>query len=184
MRSMSFHWILATHWTLAMALAASSGTASQKSFPVGTKAPMIASPQWINTEPLGSSDLEGKILLVQFWTFGSVECMRTVPAMRKLRKLLPASEVVVVGVHTPESDHEKELPHLRDAIRSLEIDYPVAVDNDRVIWKGFHNRSWPRLYVVDRRGVIRYVHAGDLREHTARWDELLEVISRLRKELS
>jgi thiol-disulfide isomerase/thioredoxin len=175
---MSFYWILA------ITLTASSGTVGQKpSSQVGTKAPMIASPQWINTEPLGSKDFGGKVLLVQFWTFGSVDCMRTVPAMRKLRKLLPTSEVMVVGVHTPESDHEKELPHLRDAIRSLEIDYPVAVDNDRVIWKGFRNRSWPALYVVDGRGVIRYVHAGDLREHTARWDTLLEMISRLRKEV-
>ena len=175
---------MAIHWILAIALLTSSGSVGKKPAPqVGTKAPTIVSRQWLNMYPLEPKDFEGKILVVEFWTFGSVKCMATVSAMRKLHRLFPTNEVAVVSVHTPESDHEKELQHLEDAIRSLDIDYPVAVDNDRVIWKDFHNRQWPALYVVDRREVIRYVHTGDLREHTARWDSLLEAIQIVRKEV-
>jgi alkyl hydroperoxide reductase subunit AhpC len=176
-RHMSFHWMLV------MILVASPASAGKKSdSQVGTRAPAIASPYWINTDPIESKDLEGKIVLVEFWTFGSVPCMATVSAMHKLRKLLRSSEVAIVSVHTPESDREKESRHLEDAVRSLGIDYPVAVDNDRVIWRNFRARHWPTLYVVDQHGIIRYVHRNDLREHTARWDSLLEMIRDLRKQ--
>ena len=176
-RRMSFYWMLV------MILAASPVSAGKRSDSlVGTKAPAIASPHWINTDPIVPKDLEGKIVLVEFWTFGSVPCMATVSAMNKLRKLLPSGDVAIVSVHTPASDREKESRHLEDAVHTLGVDYPVAVDNDHAIWRDFRARDWPTLYVVDQHGIIRYVHRSDLREHTARWDSLLLRIRDLRKQ--
>lgn len=174
---MSFHWILA------VALVASPGGSGRKPTSlVGAKAPAIKSRQWINGDSLGFSHLEGRVVLVQFWAFDNERCMWTVPAMRQLRRLLPTSEVVLLSVHTPETDRERERVHLDDAVRNLDIDYPIAIDNDRATWDAFHGRIRPSLYVIDRRGNIRHVLTGELRPRTKRWDALLEVVDRLRQE--
>ena len=171
------------HWILAVALVASTGSLGRKpTSQVGVRAPAIASRQWINGDSLGSSHLEGRVVLVQFWAFDNDRCMWTVPAIRQLRRLFPAREVAVVSVHTPETDRERERVHLDDAVRNLDIDYPVAIDNDRAIWDAFQARIRPSLYVIDRRGIIRHVFTGDLRTRTKRWDALLEVVDRLRQE--
>ncbi|HEY2955678.1 MAG TPA: redoxin domain-containing protein [Candidatus Eisenbacteria bacterium] len=166
----------------AMALIPSAAAAAKPASPVGAKAPAIASSHWINSRPLGSKDLEGKVVVVEFWTFACINCMRTIPAMRRLHALLPRDEVAIVGVHSPETDRERELVHLEDAVRSLDIDYPIAVDNDFRLWRGFQNRYWPALYVLDKHGIVRHVHVGELHERSAAWDQMLEVIGRLRKE--
>ena len=122
------------------------------------------------------------MVVVEFWTFGCINCVRTVPAMRRLHAAYPSDSLVIVGVHTPEFDHERSRVNAERAIARLEVRYPVALDNDFAIWRAFKNRYWPALYVIDRRGVIRHTHVGELHQGTPRWNELLKLIDRLLRE--
>ena len=146
------------------------------------RAPAIVSDRWLNSQPLTAIDLKGRVVVVEFWTFGCINCIRTAPAMRQLRASYAPDRVVVVGIHTPEFEHEKNAANVERAIARLGISYPVAMDNDFAIWRRFDNRYWPALYVIDRRGVIRHTHVGELHQGTPRWSELLELIDRLLKE--
>ena len=146
------------------------------------RAPIVASDRWFNSRPLTAADLSGKVVVVEFWTFGCINCVRTVPALRALHASFPRSEVVVLGVHTPEFERERRASEVARAIERLGVAYPVALDNDYKNWRAYGNQYWPALYVVDRRGVIRYSHVGELHEGTSSWRELLAVIERLRRE--
>jgi thiol-disulfide isomerase/thioredoxin len=180
--------ILATRlaaWTLAgttLGAAAGAGLGAGAPHAQDRRAPALRSAHWINSPPLAAADLRGRVVLVEFWTFDCINCRRTVPAMRRLRALLPDSEVVIVGVHTPELERERNLDNVKAAVARLEVKYPVAIDNDYAIWRAFGNRYWPALYVVDRRGVIRHTHIGELHPGSADWRDLLGLIDRLRRE--
>lgn len=150
----------------------------------GPRAPEIRCEHWINSRPLRPADLRGKVVVVEFWTFDCINCLRTLPAMKALRKSLPESEVVIVGVHTPELDHERNLDNVRRAVTRLGVSYPVAFDGDYAVWRSFGNRYWPALYVIDRRGVIRHTHVGELHRNTPAWNQVIGVIERLRREPS
>lgn len=108
--------------------------------------------------------------------------MRTIPAVRELYKTYRDSGLVVIGVHSPEFNHEKELANVEEAIARLDVPYPVAIDNDFVTWRAFNNHYWPALYLIDKRGVIRYTHVGELHTGTKNWDELVNLIEQLQKE--
>jgi len=165
-----------------LATAASSGGAGDAARPRGPRAPAVKSERWVNSKPLSALDLQGKVVLVEFWTFGCINCVRTIPAMRKLHAALPDRDVAIVSVHTPEFDHERSPENVEQAVARLGVRYPVAIDNDYRVWRAFKNRYWPALYVVDRRGVIRHTHIGELHEGTPAWDRVLELIEELRKE--
>ena len=150
--------------------------------PAGPRAPLVASDRWLNSPPLAASDLAGKVVLVEFWTFACINCIRTVPAMRALHDAFPASEVVVLSVHTPELERERRADAVARAIERLGVRYPVAIDNDFKNWRAYENRYWPALYLVDRRGVIRATHIGELHQGTAAWRALLATIEALRRE--
>ena len=167
---------------IAVLAAGPATVAAAPNRPRGPLAPPLRSERWINSRPLAQADLRGKVLLVEFWTFDCINCIRTVPAMRQLRASLPVSEVVIVGVHTPELDRERELRNVERAVARLGVTYPVALDNDYAIWRSFNNRYWPALYVVDKRGVIRHVHTGELHQRTSDWDEVTSLVESLRKE--
>jgi alkyl hydroperoxide reductase subunit AhpC len=90
--------------------------------------------------------------------------------------------LIVVGVHSPEFSHERELANVKEAIARLDVPYPVAIDNDFKTWRAFGNRYWPTLYLIDKRGVIRYTHIGELHVGTRGWNELAALIERLQAE--
>ncbi len=108
--------------------------------------------------------------------------MRTIPAVRELYNRYQDRGFVVIGMHSPEFQYEHDVNNVKDAIARLDVPYPVALDNDFAVWNAFHNRYWPSLYLVDKRGVIRYNHIGELHQNTGDWTEITEKIDALLKE--
>ncbi len=117
--------------------------------------------EWINAEALTAARLRGKVVLVQFWTYSCINWLRTLPAVRAWAAKYQDKGLVVVGVHTPEFEFEKDIDNVRRATREMNIGYPVAVDSGSVIWRAFGNEYWPALYFVDARGRIRHHHWGE-----------------------
>lgn len=117
---------------------------------------------WINTPAaLTRDNLRGKVVLVEFWTYSCINCLRTLPYVRAWEQKYGASGLVVIGVHTPEFGFEQQTANVQRAARHLRIDYPVALDSKRAIWRAFNNRAWPALYFVDARGRIRHRQVGE-----------------------
>ncbi|MCJ7420558.1 cytochrome c biogenesis protein DipZ [Sphingomicrobium astaxanthinifaciens] len=116
---------------------------------------------WINSPPLAAADLAGKVVLVDFWTYSCINCIRAVPYVRAWYERYADDGFVVVGVHTPEFAFERRRANLERAVVDARIAYPVALDNDWSIWRAFDNRYWPAHYLIDARGRIRYHHFGE-----------------------
>src|SRR3954452_9032960 len=110
---------------------------------------------WLNTEPLDSGELRGRVVLADFWTLTCINWLRTEPYIRAWSQAYRDDGLVVLGVHTPEFSFEHAIDRVRLAAKDREIDYPVVVDNDYEVWNAFANHYWPALYFVDRKGVIR-----------------------------
>jgi len=116
---------------------------------------------WINTQPLTREDLRGKTVLVDFWTYSCINCLRALPYVRAWEPKYRDHGLVVIGVHSPEFAFERDERNVRQAVRDLSVVYPVAMDNNFAIWRAFHNRFWPQHYLIDAEGRIRYVHSGE-----------------------
>lgn len=116
---------------------------------------------WLNSPPLTREGLRGKVVLVDFWTYSCVNCLRTLPYVRAWYEKYRDQGLVVVGVHAPEFAFEKDLGNVRRAVADLKVDYPVAVDNDYAIWRGFNNEYWPAHYFIDAQGRIRHHRFGE-----------------------
>jgi thiol-disulfide isomerase/thioredoxin len=119
---------------------------------------------WINTpsnKPLTAKDLKGKVVVVDFWTYSCINCLRAVPYIRAWEDKYKSSGLVVIGVHTPEFAFEKDGPNVQRAIDKFSINYPVALDSKQAIWNDFQNEYWPAHYFLDRQGKVRYAHFGE-----------------------
>ena len=116
---------------------------------------------WLNSEPLGRAELQGKVVLVDFWTLTCINWLRTEPYIRAWSRAYRDDGLVVIGVHTPEFSFEHDLELVQRATEDMDIDYPVVQDNDYAVWSAFDNHYWPALYFVDREGVIRDQHFGE-----------------------
>jgi thiol-disulfide isomerase/thioredoxin len=116
---------------------------------------------WLNSSPLTTADLKGKVVVYDFWTYSCVNCVRTIPYVRTWYDRYKSDGLVVVGVRTPEFDFEKDHDNVRRAVQQLGVDWPVAFDDDMTIWNQFANQYWPAKYVVDREGKLRFVHFGE-----------------------
>jgi cytochrome c biogenesis protein CcdA/thiol-disulfide isomerase/thioredoxin len=120
--------------------------------------------QWINTpagRPLSLPGLRGKVVLIDFWTYSCINCLRTLPHLKAWDRAYRSQGLAIVGVHTPEFAFEHEEDNVRSAIRRLGLKYAVAMDNDFGTWDAYRNRYWPAKYLIDRRGHLRYVHFGE-----------------------
>ncbi|AKJ31849.1 hypothetical protein AAW51_5158 [Caldimonas brevitalea] len=130
--------------------------------PVGAPAPDFAGiTHWLNSPPLTMSQLRGRVVLVDFWTYGCVNCVRTLPHVRRWHERYAADGLVVVGVHTPEFGHERPLQNVQAAVQRHGLRYPVAQDNGYATWSAYRNVYWPALYLVDRDGRIVFRHFGE-----------------------
>ena len=117
--------------------------------------------RWLNSEPLTLAQLRGRVVLVDFWTYACVNCIRTLPHVNRWASRYEASGLTVVGVHTPEFAFERSTPNVEAAIRRLDVKHAVAQDNRYATWKAYGNQYWPAAYVVDAQGRIRYKHFGE-----------------------
>ena len=133
--------------------------------PVGAKdapaAPAFGAGTWINSDALTLASLRGRVVVVDFWTFGCDNCRNTLPSLKRLHESYAAKGLTVVGVHTPESDYEKVLANVRRSVGSLGILYPVVTDNDYATWDAYGVNAWPTVFILDRRGRVRYRHVGE-----------------------
>ena len=116
---------------------------------------------WHNSKPLDIADLRGKVVLVDFWTYGCVNCVNTLPHVTELYAKYRDKGLVVVGVHTPEFPFERSASNLQAALKRHGITYPVAQDNDSKTWNAYRNRYWPAQYIVDQNGRIVFQHEGE-----------------------
>jgi cytochrome c biogenesis protein CcdA/thiol-disulfide isomerase/thioredoxin len=132
---------------------------------------------WLNSPLLTPDQLKGHVVLVDFWTYSCINCLRSIPYVRAWADKYKDSGLIVIGVHTPEFAFEKDMDNVRRAVSELKITYPVALDNDYKIWKAFNNSYWPADYLVDATGHIRFHHFGE-----GKYDETEQQIQQLLKE--
>ena len=116
---------------------------------------------WINSEPLKIQQLKGKVVLIDFWTYTCINCIRTFPYLKIWHSKYADDGLVIIGVHTPEFKFETELDNVRQAVADYGIGWAVVQDNDYETWQAYDNRFWPAKYLIDKRGVIRYQHFGE-----------------------
>ncbi|KZC36283.1 MULTISPECIES: cytochrome c biogenesis protein DipZ [Rhodanobacter] len=127
----------------------------------GTFPSLAGATQWLNSPPLTAESLRGKVVLVDFWTYSCINCIRALPYARGWADKYKDHGLVVIGVHAPEFAFEKDPVNVAKAVKDLGVDYPVALDNDYAIWKGFNNEYWPAHYFIDTQGQIRHHHFGE-----------------------
>jgi cytochrome c biogenesis protein CcdA/thiol-disulfide isomerase/thioredoxin len=127
----------------------------------GTLPPLTGITEWINSPALTAEGLKGKVVLIDFWTYSCINCLRAIPYVRAWAEKYKDEGLVVIGVHAPEFAFEKDVRNVKRAVGDLAITYPVAVDNDYAVWRGFNNRYWPAHYFIDAQGNIRHHHFGE-----------------------
>ena len=158
------------------------GTGTTSDAGLGDEGPMPSldgATAWLNSPPLSRENLRGKVVLVDFWTYSCINCIRTMPYLRAWWQRYRDDGLVIIGVHAPEFAFEKDIGNVRQAVRDLGIGYPVAVDNDYAIWSAFGNSYWPAHYFIDARGRVRYHHFGE-----GNYEESERVIQQLLAEAS
>jgi cytochrome c biogenesis protein CcdA/thiol-disulfide isomerase/thioredoxin len=159
----------------AMMMAARNATPS---LPVEGQLPSLdGAVQWLNSAPLSAEQLKGKVVLVDFWTYSCINCLRTLPYVKAWADKYRDQGLVVIGVHAPEFAFERDIKNVTKAMADLGINYPVAIDNNYKIWRAFDNQYWPAHYFADAKGQIRYHHFGE-----GAYDESERVIQELLRE--
>ena len=137
---------------------------------------------WLNTKPLLSSDLRGKVVLIDVWTYGCWNCYNSFPWLRGVEEKFADQDFTVIGIHTPEFDREKERENVVKKIDEFELHHPVMMDNDKAYWHALRNRYWPAYYIVDKQGNIRDAFIGETHEGDRRAKKIEKLIAKLLKE--
>ncbi len=132
---------------------------------------------WINSDSLSIEELKGKVVLIDFWTYTCINCIRTLPYLKSWDEKYRDKGLVIVGVHTPEFNFERKYENVLKAVNEYQLKYPVAQDNAYATWNAYQNRYWPHKYLVDIDGFIRYDHIGE-----GNYDETEEMIQKLLEE--
>lgn len=141
---------------------------------IGMPAPEIADSVWLNGAPTKLADLKGKVVMVEFWTFGCYNCRNVEPYVRAWHQKYAGQGLVVIGVHSPEFNDEKDVEKVKTYLREKDIRYLVPIDNDFATWNRYGNRYWPALYLIDKQGIIRTVRIGEGGySETERWIQTL-----------
>jgi thiol-disulfide isomerase/thioredoxin len=117
--------------------------------------------QWLNSPPLNTANLKGKVVLIQFWTFACINCQRTLPYITRWHQQYVSQGLQVIGVHTPEFPFEQDINNVKAALKRHKITYPVPQDNQFKTWQAYQNQYWPHLFLADRQGILRYDHIGE-----------------------
>lgn len=144
---------------------------------LGTAPDFIPGGEWINSPPLTMKQLRGKVVLVDFWTYTCINCIRTLPYIKAWNDKYKDKGLVIVGVHTPEFEFEKDPGNVKKAVEDFGITYPVVQDNNYDTWRAYDNHYWPAKYLIDKNGRIRNTHFGE-----GQYDETEAIIQKLLKE--
>jgi thiol-disulfide isomerase/thioredoxin len=145
-----------------MAPAAAAGNPAASPLPIEGELPSLGGAvEWLNSPPLTADGLRGKVVVVEFWTYSCINWLRTMPYVRAWAERYKAQGLVVIGVHSPEFEFEKEIANVRRAAKEMNVDFPIAVDSDHAVWRAFGNEYWPALYFIDAKGRIRHHHFGE-----------------------
>jgi cytochrome c biogenesis protein CcdA/thiol-disulfide isomerase/thioredoxin len=144
---------------------------------IGTLPPLDGATQWLNSPPLTADGLRGHVVVIDFWTYSCINCLRALPYVKAWYEKYRDKGLVVIGIHAPEFAFEKDLRNVRREVKDLGVTYPVAVDNDYKLWRAFGNEYWPAHYFVDANGKIRHTHFGE-----GEYDESERVIQQLLEE--
>jgi thiol-disulfide isomerase/thioredoxin len=140
---------------------AMTGPSGGNAAPMRALARISGSTAWINSPPLTTESLRGKVVLVDFWTYSCINCLRTLPYIKAWYAKYKDRGLVIIGVHTPEFPFEKDEANVRKAVKELGIEYPVAMDNNYAIWRNFNNEYWPADYFIDAFGHVRHHEFGE-----------------------
>ncbi len=157
---------------------ASTQASSEKLSDEGALPSLEGATDWLNSKPLTNAALKGKVVLVDFWTYSCINCLRTLPYLKLWNEKYRDQGLVMIGVHAPEFAFEKNIENVKKAVADLGVTYPVAVDNQKIIWNAFQNQYWPAHYFVDMNGRIRHHHFGE-----GSYEESEKVIQELLMEL-
>ena len=125
------------------------------------KAPEFAAGTWVNSEPLTIKGLSGRVVLVEFWTFGCYNCRNTLPYVKRWHERYSEKGLTIVGVHSPEFDEERNADNVRKQVASLGIRFPVVTDNDYQTWRAYGVQAWPTIFLLDKTGSVRWTHVGE-----------------------
>ena len=137
-------------------------------------APELAGGEWINSEPLTLTKLRGRVVLIEFWTFACYNCRNTLPTLKTWDTRYRDKGLTIIGVHTPETDGERNMGDVRREVAALGVRYPVVSDNDYATWKLYKVEAWPTLFLLDKQGRVRWAHVGE-----GAYDETEQVIKDL-----
>lgn len=145
----------------AMMMKAGAGKGAAELPDEGDMPSLSGAVEWLNSKPLSAEQLKGKVVLIDFWTYSCINCLRAIPYVRAWAEKYHDQGLVVIGVHAPEFAFEKKIDNVKKATADLKLPYPVAIDNDYAIWRAFHNQYWPAHYFIDAKGHIRHHHFGE-----------------------
>ncbi len=159
---------------LSRRLVAPFGSSAEYKSSESATAPELAAGDWINSEPLKLKDLRGRVILIEFWTFGCYNCRNTLPHIKDWDTRYREQGLTVIGVHSPEFAEERIVENLRRQVDSLGIRYPVVSDNDYQTWNAYKVEAWPTVFLLDKQGRIRWMRVGE-----GRYDETERVIQML-----
>ncbi len=130
-----------------------------------TAAPeFMPSGQWFNSEELSLGDLKGQVVLVEMWTFGCYNCYRSIPTLRAFYSNYRGQGFEIIGVHRPEFEYEREAANVQEALIKHQVTWPNFQDNEAKTWNAYGTNAWPTFYLVDKQGIIRYTHRGEISE--------------------
>jgi thiol-disulfide isomerase/thioredoxin len=152
----------------------SFGSSAEYKSSESVTAPELAAGDWINSSPLKLNELRGRAVLIEFWTFGCINCRNTLPFVKSWADRYREKGLTVIGVHSPEFDEERNVEHLRREVTSLGIRYPVVTDNDYQTLNAYKVEAWPTVFLLDKQGRIRWMHVGE-----GAYDEAERLIQKL-----
>jgi thiol-disulfide isomerase/thioredoxin len=163
-------------FALLVVLSAASSASAQQPATLKARAPELEerpAEDWINSKPLMLSELRGRVVILHFWTFGCINCQHNFPTLKAWQKALADKAVTIIGVHTPETDRERQVANVRAAVKKYGLKYPIVFDKDAKIWKSWDNRWWPSTYLIDKQGFVRYRWDGEFNWKHAKGDSIL-----------
>ena len=172
-------WLIVVFVTIGFALYLVSPYAKQSTPFALPEFTETSAETWINSAPLRKQDLQGKVVLIDVWSYGCWNCYRSIPWLNSLEAKFDPEKFLIVGIHTPEFDHEHDREKVVKKCEEFMVTHPVMMDNDFAYWKALRNRYWPTFYVVDQKGNVQGVFIGETHQGDKRAKKVERLITKL-----